>query len=65
MFRKARMKLDGYFNSHPHEEDDLAGNGGIHNELYFNSHPHEEDDSPGYGQKGVGWIFQLTSSRRG
>ena len=33
-----------YFNSHPHEEDDLAGNGGIHNELYFNSHPHEEDD---------------------
>ena len=21
-FRKARMKLDGYFNSHPHEEDD-------------------------------------------
>ena len=23
MFRKARMKLDGYFNSHPHEEDDI------------------------------------------
>ena len=34
-----------YFNSHPHEEDDLqeAKFRGIY--MYFNSHPHEEDDS--------------------
>ena len=34
----------GYFNSHPHEEDDYgtACNNGCG--CYFNSHPHEEDD---------------------
>ena len=35
-----------YFNSHPHEEDDLSTTPNIFLYLYFNSHPHEEDDSP-------------------
>ena len=34
----------GYFNSHPHEEDDLCKCGEKKVRWYFNSHPHEEDD---------------------
>ena len=33
-----------YFNSHPHEEDDVYRNPFLCNKIYFNSHPHEEDD---------------------
>ena len=35
---------DGYFNSHPHEEDDQRNKLIIGIKIYFNSHPHEEDD---------------------
>ena len=39
-------KMDGYFNSQPHEEADMASerNGGY--KEYFNSQPHEEADAP-------------------
>ena len=33
-----------YFNSHPHEEDDLCGRIEKNSVEHFNSHPHEEDD---------------------
>ena len=33
-----------YFNSHPHEEDDVVGTFPPGTYIYFNSHPHEEDD---------------------
>ncbi len=33
-----------YFNSHPHEEDDLSVLYVLLNYNNFNSHPHEEDD---------------------
>ena len=33
-----------YFNSHPHEEDDMVAQGIYQDVEYFNSHPHEEDD---------------------
>ena len=33
-----------YFNSHPHEEDDVPSRLCWPGKLYFNSHPHEEDD---------------------
>ena len=54
-----------YFNSHPHEEDDVSiqADGGLL--VNFNSHPHEEDDRGILGgYRGI-WVFQLTSSRRG
>ena len=35
---------NSYFNSHPHEEDDLCGGQTLRSYSYFNSHPHEEDD---------------------
>ena len=35
----------GYFNSHPHEEDDYHISIYLSATRYFNSHPHEEDDS--------------------
>ena len=34
----------GYFNSHPHEEDDYDRRKICRNSGHFNSHPHEEDD---------------------
>ena len=34
-----------YFNSHPHEEDDLISPSNYSIPIYFNSHPHEEDDT--------------------
>ena len=37
-------KTCSYFNSHPHEEDDLLFRQFRLSYLYFNSHPHEEDD---------------------
>ena len=40
-----RMISSGWdFNSHPHEEDDLAKSSALYVLSYFNSHPHEEDD---------------------
>ena len=33
-----------YFNSHPHEEDDILYLVVVARMKYFNSHPHEEDD---------------------
>ncbi len=39
-----RNKGEGYFNSHPHEEDDKWKKSKTSLRLYFNSHPHEEDD---------------------
>ena len=41
----AHEPLVNYFNSHPHEEDDLLLRGQGRLQLHFNSHPHEEDDS--------------------
>ena len=37
-------KLFGYFNSHPHEEDDSYRRVEQEGVKHFNSHPHEEDD---------------------
>ena len=34
-----------YFNSHPHEEDDIYHTSRTNSLSYFNSHPHEEDDN--------------------
>ena len=34
----------GYFNSHPHEEDDVKPCFVEWQHIHFNSHPHEEDD---------------------
>ena len=39
-----KYALTRYFNSHPHEEDDLTAGVSVSGKLYFNSHPHEEDD---------------------
>ena len=36
-----------YFNSHPHEEDDLKNPKLMEQRKHFNSHPHEEDDRAG------------------
>ena len=33
-----------YFNSHPHEEDDILSSVPMRCTCHFNSHPHEEDD---------------------
>ena len=38
------FELIQYFNSHPHEEDDLSSFIKFFCSKYFNSHPHEEDD---------------------
>ena len=40
-----------YFNSHPHEEDDVIVEKRCVWRRYFNSHPHEEDDLNSYGTK--------------
>ena len=42
-----------YFNSHPHEEDDLISNHPHRFLEYFNSHPHEEDDNDNTTQKDI------------
>ena len=42
-----------YFNSHPHEEDDLTRVTDTAKDWYFNSHPHEEDDRD-RGRSGTG-----------
>ena len=34
-----------YFNSHPHEEDDISIPSSSSATVDFNSHPHEEDDN--------------------
>ena len=39
---------DLYFNSHPHEEDDLQIRKRMSLQSHFNSHPHEEDDIADY-----------------
>ena len=45
-----------YFNSHPHEEDDIChGCRRVLSRIYFNSHPHEEDDR-------VTWLSSSLSS---
>ena len=54
-----------YFNSHPHEEDDLTPSLNHSHFVYFNSHPHEEDDDTSVSFNSANRIFQLTSSRRG
>ena len=38
-------RRNGYFNSHPHEEDDFPILKNRSGGKYFNSHPHEEDDA--------------------
>ena len=41
-----RQAIPGqYFNSHPHEEDDINDSASTNSNGNFNSHPHEEDDS--------------------
>ena len=46
-----------YFNSHPHEEDDLSGRWCTVYGIYFNSHPHEEDDKVGVIQNFPRYYF--------
>ena len=59
------IHLWGYFNSHPHEEDDGTQQQVEKNVQHFNSHPHEEDDRKRKESYKHYIIFQLTSSRRG
>ena len=40
-----KWKIVVYFNSHPHEEDDVSPQEIFKRIVYFNSHPHEEDDN--------------------
>ena len=54
-----------YFNSHPHEEDDLPAVVSDRWKEHFNSHPHEEDDEKEEQRDLNNLEFQLTSSRRG
>ena len=54
-----------YFNSHPHEEDDVFSSPQVSFYKHFNSHPHEEDDILLEMNYIIIWRFQLTSSRRG
>ena len=65
MFICFLLGFTAYFNSHPHEEDDLILV--IYYNIYgnFNSHPHEEDDAILSEAMQDGLVFQLTSSRRG
>ena len=42
--RTASIAIE-YFNSHPHEEDDIYATDNVIDNIHFNSHPHEEDDS--------------------
>ena len=46
--KASRTWRTDYFNSHPHEEDDVYPLPQILLLYYFNSHPHEEDDFPKY-----------------
>ena len=41
---KQNQPQEVYFNSHPHEEDDVIQVLSNWHSEYFNSHPHEEDD---------------------
>ena len=34
----------GFFNSHPHKEDDIQRRQNTRSKIFFNSHPHKEDD---------------------
>ena len=43
-FCMKECNYDRYFNSHPHEEDDVLNARLLSRRYYFNSHPHEEDD---------------------
>ena len=47
-----------YFNSHPHEEDDIAINATTAAITNFNSHPHEEDDWKSCGR----WTYTVIST---
>ena len=60
-----QVHVGSYFNSHPHEEDDLQSFSEQKQEENFNSHPHEEDDSYWLHWFTDRFLFQLTSSRRG
>ena len=42
--RQKDNRYRNYFNSHPHEEDDVSMVRSCKGKKYFNSHPHEEDD---------------------
>ena len=42
--RNTKELVPMYFNSHPHEEDDVIDIANSLETIYFNSHPHEEDD---------------------
>ena len=45
--RQKDNRYRNYFNSHPHEEDDVSMVRSCKGKKYFNSHPHEEDDNTG------------------
>ena len=60
-----KSRISGYFNSHPHEEDDQVEMATRYMTLHFNSHPHEEDDPTFSSLSSSVSSFQLTSSRRG
>ena len=57
--------LFGYFNSHPHKEDDINMPQFQKAGAYFNSHPHKEDDILQVPVLLSHRIFQLTSSQGG
>ena len=55
--RNHQCQTPEYFNSHPHEEDDIISFVCFPSTSYFNSHPHEEDDGYRPGQCGVAYNF--------
>ena len=65
MEQQVLICLADYFNSHPHEEDDIGAKEHMKESMYFNSHPHEEDDMMEHFFVLDVKLFQLTSSRRG
>ena len=54
----------GYFNSHPHEEDDFYLCMCVTLTKYFNSHPHEEDDGNRTAGKTVSFISTHILTKR-
>ena len=65
IFASKKSVAVGYFNSHPHEEDDAMPAADLEKIINFNSHPHEEDDGNPEKNRKEKRRFQLTSSRRG
>ena len=59
------FRFAGYFNSHPHKEDDVWHVSSSVASTDFNSHPHKEDDDSSSRSTDRKGRFQLTSSQGG